>query len=398
MTILYEQWEQQANHLVSLLGEGTSVVSNAEELVAAVNSGRDESLVLLGPSTPLAEAVAFAEQCRLRRPALGVILLRQHLDVSVMAEALRAGVREVVDSGDHAGILAACVRSRELSRQIGSGGRAGKSTNSTLVTTMLGETKDGQVITVFAAKGGVGKSTIATNLAVSLAEGGRRKVCLIDLDLAFGDVAILLQLSPDRTIADAIPVADRIDETGMRTLLTPYKPGLDVLLAPVQPALAEDVSRDLVSELIQLAKENFDFVVVDTASVFSEQTLAALDATHCYVLVATPELPALKNLRVTLDMFDLLGYRREERIVVLNRADSKVGLSSADVERVIRMPLTGWVPSSRDVPVSVNSGVPLSVSHPNHPVSAAVRDLAVKRFLTAPGDVKAKRGLFSKGK
>lgn len=399
MTILYEQWEQQAQHLVSLLDEDVTVVTSAEQLVEQINLDRDEILVVLGPSTPLAEAVAFAQQCRVRRPALGVLLLRQHLDVSVMAEALRAGVREVVDGSDHAAILAACTRSRELSKQIGGrhNGRAFTPTNSA-PELVVHEQAEGQVVTIFSAKGGVGKSSIATNLAVQLADGGKRRVCLLDLDLAFGDVAIMLQLSPEKTIADAIPVADRIDEVGFRTLLTPYKPGLDVLLAPVQPALAEDISRDLIADLIQIARENFDYVVIDTASAFNEQMLATLDATHHYILVATPELPALKNLRVTLDMFDLLDYRREARTVVLNRADAKVGLSHSDIERVIRVPIAGWIPSSRDVPVSANSGVPLAVSHPNHPVSVAVRDLAKKHLLvgSASAASAAKRGFFGK--
>ncbi|NUT37960.1 MAG: AAA family ATPase [Hamadaea sp.] len=397
MTILYEQWQQQAQTLVSLLGEDTSVVGTADELVEAINADRGELLVVLGPSTPLAEAVGFAQQCRVRRPALGVVLLRQFLDVNVMTEALRAGVREVVDSNDPAAVLAACARSKDLSRQLASKPHVNGAAVPTSGVPGGDELADGQVITVFAAKGGVGKTTTAINLAVALAEGGKRRVCLMDMDLSFGDIAILTQLAPEKTIADAIPVADRIDETGFRTLLTPYRSGLDVLLAPVQPAIAEDIGRQLISDLIQLARDSFDFVVIDTASAFTEQMLAALDATHHYILVTTPEIPALKNTRVTLDMFDLLDYRKEARTILLNRADSKVGLSHADIEKVIRVPIGVHVPSSRDVPVSANVGVPLAVSHPSHPVTLAIKELAAKKFLTGATPVKVKRGLFSKG-
>ena len=139
--------------------------------------------------------------------------------------------------------------------------------------------RDARVITVFAAKGGCGKTTIATNLAVALADGGQRRVCLIDLDLAFGDVAIMLQLDPERTIADAIPVADRLDETGLRA-------AADAVLARgwtrcsprSQPASAEEISRDLVAELIQLARKMFDYVVIDTPPRVQRTLLAALDA------------------------------------------------------------------------------------------------------------------------
>jgi pilus assembly protein CpaE len=250
-----------------------------------------------------------------------------------------------------------------------------------------GEPAGGQVIAVFGGKGGAGKSMIATNLAVALADR-RSRVCLIDLDLAFGDVGILLQLAPDRTLADAIGLAERLDHTGLRTLLTPYRTDLDVLLAPVAPAAAEQVGRGLVETVIALARSAFDYVIVDCASQFSEPVLAALDTAHFHVLVTTPELTALKGLRVTLDMFDLLDYRRDGRLLVLNRADTKVGLSTADAEKVLRSSITAQVPSSREVPVSVNRGVPLVQSKPRHPVSAAIRTLA-DRFAV---DAQASRG------
>jgi pilus assembly protein CpaE len=300
----------------------------------------------------------------------------------------------VRDRKVYAFALAACARSQDISRQLivrqalMAANESGDAPDGPQVTI------EGQVVTVFSAKGGCGKTTIATNLAVALAEGGKRRVCLIDLDLAFGDVAIMLQLSPDRTIADAIGVADRLDDIGFRMLLTSYRPGVEVLMAPVQPMAAERIGRDLVTEIIQMARSSFDYVVIDTASAFSEQILAALDITHHYILVATPELPSLKNLRVTLDTFELLDYRRDARTVVLNRSDSKVGLSMADIEKVLRVPISGHIPSSRDVPLSANSGVPLMVSHPNHPVSAAIKDIAKKRL--SPDGKRAKRGFFSR--
>ncbi len=395
MTIIYEQ-QAEGEHLVILLGEA-SLVDTAEALVNRVNTDPEEILVVLGPSISIDDALGFADQCRIRRPALGVVLLRDDVDVDLMADALRAGIREVVRTGDHAAILGACARSQDLSRQL-IVRQALKAAASSEQSAEEGAgrpvTIEGQVVTVFSAKGGCGKTTIATNLAVALANGGKRRVCLIDLDLAFGDVAIMMQLAPDKTIADAIEVADRLDETGLRMLLTPYRPGVEVLLAPAQPMASERVGRELVTEIIQLARDAFNFVVIDTASAFSEQILAALDATHHYVLVATPELPSLKNLRVTLDTFELLDYRREARTVVLNRADSKVGLSTSDIEKVLRVPISGFIPSSRDVPISANHGVPLMVSHPNHPVSTAIKELARKRLVADP--TRTKRGIFSR--
>src|SRR5262249_55481663 len=163
------------------------------------------------------------------------------------------GVREVLDANDPNAIIQASARSYELSVRM----RGAVPVGHVDEADEDGESAvEGRVITVFAAKGGCGKTTIATNLAVALASTGRR-VCIVDLGLAFGDVAIMLQLVPERTIADAVPVADRIDEIGLRTMLTPYAPGIHALLAPVQPAAAEQVSRHLIAEVIHLARRMF---------------------------------------------------------------------------------------------------------------------------------------------
>ena len=235
---------------------------------------------------------------------------------------------------------------------------------------------EGRVITVFSAKGGCGKTTVATNLAATLAAGGAAAVCLVDLDLAFGDVAIMLQLVPARTIADTAAMVGTMDEQGVRSLITPHSPGLDTLLAPTGPGEAERIDVKVVAELVRVLRRMYDFVVIDTPPAFTEHVLAAFDASDCYVLLATLDIPALKNLRLTLDMLDLLGYPQASWLVVLNRSDSKVGLGLDEVERTLRVPIAAQMPSSRDVPASINRGVPLVVDEPGHAVSQAIRELA----------------------
>lgn len=385
MTILYEPSRQVAQHFAMLVGGDIRTAARLDEVYALLDEDPEEHLVLFGPNTPMPEAVSLAARQRLERPTLGVVLLRHRLEVEVLAEAIRSGVREVADVNDASSILAACARSRDLSRRL----HGGSFSRAAGAEPAAG---DGKVITVYAAKGGCGKTMLATNLAIALAAGGTKRTCLIDLDLTLGDIALSLQLTPERTIADAVPVADRIDETGLRTLVTPFCPGVDVLLAPVVPTVAERISRDLVTEILYLARSIYDFVVVDSPPLFHDHVVAALDSSHQYVLVVTPTVTAMKNTRILLDTFDFLDYRKENRLIVLNRADPRLGLSSADIERVLRMPVTATIPASRDVTSSINRGVPLVLDNPTHPVSVAIRELAGSRIGV---EVASPRGLKS---
>ena len=329
-----------------------------------------ELLVVIGANVPSGEALRFAEALRRARPAAGAVLIRSQLDVAMLTEALRAGVREVVPSGDPAALEAACRRSLEVSQ--GLHATAGPEP-------AVEASRDGRIVTVFAAKGGCGKTTLAINLSVALAKESRR-VCLVDLDLAFGDVAISVQANPSRTIIDAVRMAGHLDTTGAASLLTRYRPELDLLLAPVTPGDAEKIPPPLVRELLTVLRGMYDYVVVDTPAQFSEHVLIAMDASAHHVLLTTPDVPALKNLRVTLDTFDMLSYPADIRSIVLNRSDAKVGLTAEDVARVARTPIAAQVPSSREVPVSINKGTPIVLDNPAHPVSQAISRFARERL------------------
>jgi pilus assembly protein CpaE len=200
-------------------------------------------------------------------------------------------------------------------------------------------------------------------------------------------VAITLQLAPDKSLADAVLMGERLDQAGLKGLITPYAPGIDAILAPAGPTDGEHVNRALIATAIKVASGMYDHVVIDTPPHINDQVLAALDGSTQYVLLATPDIPALKSLRVTLDMFDLLRYPKENRFLVLNRADAKVGLTPTDIENALRVPISAHVPSSREVPISVNKGVPILAASPQHPVSKAFRALALDHLGGVPEPV-----------
>lgn len=392
MTILYEPQPRDAQRVAVLLGGDVHPAAARSDLARLLAERAAEQLVVLGPGVELREALAIAAEYRVSRPALGVVLIRVTVDLVLLNEALRAGVREVVPVDDRVSLLTACARSIDVSRQM--------APVSSMVPEQAGPQREAKVITVFAAKGGCGKTTIATNLAIALAAGGTRGVGLIDLDLAFGDVAIMLQLAPQRGIAQASEFGAELDEQALRTLFTAYSPGVHALLAPPGPTEAEQVSQKIVTKVLALAGGMFDYLVIDTPPQFNDHVLVALERSHQHVLLTTPDIPALKNLRITLDTFDLLRLPTEQRLVVLNRSDAKVGLTAADIERVIRVPISAYVPSSRDVPVSINKGIPIVVDNPSHPVSKALRDFAEGQLADTtvrqhtPAGL---RGLFGRG-
>ncbi len=364
MPILFIASSTLSDSFAFAVGRESLLVDSMPALLRAVDENPDELLVVIGPDVDLGAAVQFTEAHRVHRPQLGVVLARHRVDVTILAQALRAGVREVVNPEDLRSVSEACRRSLEVSRSmVGAAGDAAP-------------TIDGQVVTVFSAKGGCGKTTVATNLGVALAAGGARRVCVVDLDLAFGDVGIAMQLVPHRTLVDAVSMLGSMDVTGVQSLLTPHSPGLDTILAPTQPGDAERIAVPLVAELIRTLRGMFDFVVIDTPPAFTEHVLTAFDVSDCYVLLSTLDIAALKNLRLTLDMLDVLGYPRESWRIVLNRSDAKVGLTVADVEHVLKVPISSHIPSSRSVSASINKGVPITLDEPGHPVSVAIRRLA----------------------
>ena len=226
---------------------------------------------------------------------------------------------------------------------------------------------------MFSAKGGCGKTTLATNLAALLGSAGRGSVVLVDLDLSFGDVGIALQLFPTHTIADAVPIGADLDGPALLSLLTPHRSGLQALVSPLEPSSAETITTDLVVRILDLLSELFDYVIIDTPPALNDNVLATFDKSDVVAVMATLDIPALKNLKLTLETLDLIAFPRERLAVVLNRADSKVGLAIGEVEKTLKAPIVAQIPSSRDVPASTNRGVPLSTEDPKHPVSLAIR-------------------------
>jgi pilus assembly protein CpaE len=210
-------------------------------------------------------------------------------------------------------------------------------------------------------------------------------VALLDLDLAFGDVAIALQLFPTHTIADAVPIGEDLDGPALLSLLTSHRSGLQALVAPMEPSAADTIDTALVVHIIDLLRQEFDYVVIDTPPALDDNVLAAFDRSDVVALLATLDIPALKNLKLTLETLDLIGFSRDRLKIVLNRSDSKVGLALAEVEKTLKAPIVAQIPSSRDVPASTNRGVAIVSDEPKNPVSIAISAF-IDEYVVAASD------------
>ncbi|MGB8020919.1 MAG: AAA family ATPase, partial [Candidatus Nanopelagicales bacterium] len=243
------------------------------------------------------------------------------------------------------------------------------------------ETSHGRIAAIWSPKGGCGKTTLAVNSAVALAAAGHR-VLLIDLDLAFGDVAISLGLRPNHGFDEAAAMGERIDRSALRGLLAQHESGVWVLSPPNDPGIAERIPTRLVARLLDVAKAEFEYVVIDTAPALDERNILVMETADVVLLVTTLDIPSLKNLRVAIDTLRLINYPLDRLRVVLNRADSKVGLDSSEVHKSLGVTVAANIPSSRDVPAATNRGVAVVAENPRHPVSLAIGSLVAATVLT----------------
>ncbi len=322
-------------------------VETHDSLQSAVQ--RDDMLlptvVVFGPSHANEHGLGLIGRLTAARPNVGVVLLLEHLDAAVLQAALRSGVRDVatLDAGEGALVQAVRRVSAVLTTQ-----------RQQVATTASAQPEaTGRVVVAFSTKGGVGKSLVATSLATGLAMRGRRTV-IVDADLQFGDVAVLLGIPPVHTTIDAASVIEHADADLMDGLLGVHPmTSLRVLPAPIEPGSADGISPETMLQIVTLLQQRHEFVVVDMPPHFDDVVLALIDRADDVLLVASMDIPSIKNLKVGLQTLNLLSLAGDKLRLVLNRANAKVNLELADVERALGMPASFRIPSDIAVPQSV---------------------------------------------
>jgi pilus assembly protein CpaE len=250
--------------------------------------------------------------------------------------------------------------------------------------------RQGRLVTVFSPKGGTGKTVLSTNIGTSLAKHWGKRALLLDLDLQFGDAAIMLGLEPDKTIYDLVTAPGELDSEKLAGYTTRHACGLDILPAPLRPEDAELVTEAKLARLLEVARESYDVIVVDTSPFFHGPMLATLDRTDELLLLTSLDVPTIKNVRLSLQTLELLSFPPDRIKVVLNRANSKVGMQRKEVESALEMGVRFEVPSDRAVPLAVNRGNPAVLSDGKSEFSRAVKELA-KSLVTAQAVAKERK-------
>ncbi|WP_400158601.1 CpaE family protein [Arthrobacter sp. BPSS-3] len=341
--------------------------ANPGELFAKLDQERPEVLII-GPDVPAEDALRLATVFDVQLPELSVILVGE-TDPDVVLLAMRAGIRDILSpSADPAQIRVLLERACQ---SYASRNRTAAIQNP--------DAPRGLVIGVFSPKGGVGKTTIATNIAIGLGKVAPMSVVVVDLDLQFGDIASGLYLNPEHTVTDAVSASASQDSLVLKAFLTVHPSSIYALCAPRTPVEADSITPQQVSRLIAQLAEQFQYVVIDTAPGLPEVGLAALEQCTDVVWVSAMDVPSIRGLRSGLDILRRLDLLPETRHVVLNMADAKSGLSVQDVEATIGAPVDVSIPRSKAVAYSTNRGIPVLQDARRDPAVKGLRQL-VARF------------------
>ncbi|WP_306231503.1 AAA family ATPase [Agrococcus beijingensis] len=337
------------------------------DLLARLGHPSLPDVIVLDATHEPERALALAARIDQDLPGTAVLLIGEPAALAV--PAMRVGARDVLPADASAPLL------QETLSRVGSllERRRAHAHPAVLVPDVQGA--PGRVITVLSPKGGAGKTTVATNLAIGLAQYAPGAVVLVDLDVQFGDVATALSLQPEFTLEDVVHGAALRDPIAMKTHLTLHDSGLSVVCAPENPVVADSVTPEQVSELLTALARQFRYVVVDTAAGLEPRTLAALDHTTDPLLLTTFDVTGARGLRKEISTLRELGMLTNARQVVLNFADPKSGLGVADVEETIQSRVDITIPHSKAVTTSLNTGTPLLLHRPKDVVSKQLRQL-----------------------
>lgn len=382
--------------VVGLAGDGREGLDEAHRL--------HPDIVLTDVNMPVMDGIQLTERLATELPASPTIIMSVQGERDYLRRAMQAGAREyLVKPFSHDELVAAIRRVHQLEQKKGvtTGGGDGP--------TSAQPSRPGEVIVLFSGKGGVGKTLLATNLAVALATETSGRVGLVDLDLQFGDVGVMLNLDHSRSITDVVDAGDGLDEDVLNEILADGPNGIRVLLAPISPELADLITADHVRSVMTELRKTCDYVVVDTPSQLAEFNLEVIEMAQRVLVMTTLTIPAIKDAKLSLKVLESLSIDPSSVLLIVNRQDGHSDFNRDSIEQNLGHPVAAQLPfDARVVGEAVTRGAPFVTLHPDTEVSKAVREIvglivpepagaaAGSGATAAAADKRRRRGIFGR--
>jgi pilus assembly protein CpaE len=386
--VIVDDSEQTRDNIGAIMGfekdiEIVGEAGNGEEAIAVVKDKRP-NIVLMDINMPVMDGIKATEALTEEGVEASIIIMSIQGEGEYIKKAMSAGARDYIVKPFGVNELVNTVRhvyDLDKSKKQKSGGA------STIKI-------DSKIISIFSTKGGVGKTTIATNLAVSLSSLTGKKVVLLDFDLQFGDVAICLNLYVKNSVTEIVKDFTNIEQDPdlLDEYLLAHYSGIKVLAAPIRPENAEYVTADHIKNIIEYLKGRYDYIIIDTSQGFNDNVITALDMSNIIMYISALDLPSIKNTKNGLEVMKSLNYPNEKVKVVINKSNESYGIKHSDFESALGVDVWEMIPYDiAAVTLSVNNGHPL-VSHRR---ASAVSKKIYKLANGIIGDAQVKKKLFA---
>lgn len=359
--------------VVADCGYGVEAASLAEET--------HPDVVLVAIAEPHARALQTVEAIRAIAPDTPIVAYAANPDFRIVRQALHAGVRDLLPLPLKREELLSSLQ-RVLATPVSAGAHE----------ETLRRPTAGVVLTVFGAKGGIGKTTIATNVAVAIARNSQQSVLVIDLDTRFGDVAIMYDLEPQVTVAQLATQVRTLDRTTFRAALQRHSSGVWVLPSPKHPSDWRSVEPADIKELVRFAGRLFDYVILDTPGAFNDIVGTALEVATQVLLVTSVDMASIKDTAFILDLLESEGFPKERVFLTVNHANGANTIRAADVSRVLHAPVFWEIPHDNEVVEASQLGKPVVLAKPRAKASRSMTELAAR--LSGGDDSRAVRRGF----
>lgn len=354
--------------LRKVIGGELTAVGEAGYGTEAFTAAREAKpdVVVVGLEEPIVRPLRTVEMLSTGQDASAVVVISSSGDRELIRKAMLAGARDY---------LVKPIKGADLQQAITAVWEA-EQRRRELVAGAGGPQRSGEVIAVFGAKGGIGKTTLAVNLAVAIAQQTKQRVALLDLDTQLGDVAVMMDFVPEHTIVDAAEMVDRLEPELIQTLLHEDRSGVHILAGPLRPDEGEAIGAHHVTKIVEVMAKTYDYVVIDTAPHFTDTLVSALDAATMILLLTTPDVPALKNTKLTIGVMRNWNYSEDKVKMVVNYAYTSDGVVPRDAENTLEYPIFWKIPNDSAVATAIKVGRPVVEVKPGSRFSQNVVGLA----------------------